>query len=59
MHAFGADDIFDLISSGHSLPGVDHFCRAQVVWFWEVLKPISTLTTRTGAERGEYVSFGR
>ena len=29
-----------------------------MVWFWEVLKPISTLTTRTGAERGEYVSFG-
>ncbi len=47
MHAFGVDDIFNCLPSRHSVPGVDQFCQAQVVWFCKVLKKWLDLSLRS------------
>jgi len=39
MHAFGVDDTLQLLALFSCCLDVDQFNRAQVVWFWEVLKP--------------------
>jgi hypothetical protein len=38
MHAFGVDDTLQLLALISFCLDVDQFNRAQVVWFWEVLK---------------------
>jgi hypothetical protein len=38
MHAFGVDDTLQLLVRFSFCLDVDQFSRAQVVWFWEVLK---------------------
>jgi hypothetical protein len=40
MHAFGVDDTLQFLALFSCCLDVDQFKRAQVVWFWEVLKPI-------------------
>jgi chromatin segregation and condensation protein Rec8/ScpA/Scc1 (kleisin family) len=38
MHAFGVDDTLQFLALFSCCLDVDQFKRAQVVWFWEVLK---------------------
>jgi hypothetical protein len=43
MHAFGVDDTLQFLALFSCCLDVDQFKRAQVVWFWEVLKTRSEL----------------
>jgi len=51
MHAFGVDDTLQFLALFSCCLDVDQFKRAQVVWFWEVLKSGTICIDWTGKWR--------